>query len=325
MSPPKSIRVLAVAVLALFAPASAAQSFPARPIKLVVGYAPASGADVIARLIAAKLSDSLKQSVVVENKPGAGGITAAVEFARAPADGYTLMVGAMPQMIITHVTAAKPAFHPLRDFAPVAQIVSVDLVLVINPQKVPATNLKEFAAWTQKQPVSFFGTPGPGSVGHFLATMYGSATTSKVEPVHFKQTGDSVAALLGGEIHALFVTYTVAASLAKAGKLRALAVTSSTRSPLFPETPTVKEAGFGDLEAGSWYGVLAPAATPAEVLNLLSAEVVKAANSPDMRSKLDEAGMTPAVLPRERFAASMSNDLARWAGVVKSTGFKTQE
>jgi tripartite-type tricarboxylate transporter receptor subunit TctC len=235
------------------------------------------------------------------------------------------MVGAMPQMIITHVTAAKPAFHPLRDFAPVAQIVSVDLVLVVNPQKVPATNLQDFAAWTQKQPVSFFGTPGPGSVGHFLATMYGSATTSKVEPVHFKQTGDSVTALLGGEIHALFVTYTVAASLVKSGKLRALAVTSSARSPLFPETPTVREAGYADLEAGSWYGVFAPAGTPPDVLNVLSAEVVMAANSPDMRSKLDEAGMTLAALPRDRFAASMGNDVVRWDRVVKSTGFKTQE
>lgn len=319
-------RPVAAALAALVAaPIARAQTaYPSRPIKLVVGYAAASGADVVARLVANKLSESLKQSVVVENKAGAGGVIAAQEFVRAPVDGHTLLLAAMPQMIISHAANPKPTFHPLRDFAPVSQIVSVDLVLITNPQKVPATNLKEFIAWSHKQPVNFFGTPGPGTVGHFLATMFADTAKAKVEPVHFKATGDSVTALLGGEIHALFVTYTVAASLAKAGKVRALAVTSPTRSPLFSDTPTVREIGYPDLEAGSWYGMFAPANTPQDILDKLSAELVKAAKSADMRAKFEEAGMSVTALNREEFARSLQDDLARWGRVVKSTGFTTQ-
>lgn len=303
----------------------AQNAYPSRPIKLVVGYAPASGADVVARLIANKLSESLKQSVIVENKAGAGGVIAAQEFVRAPADGYTLLLAAMPTIIVNYAANPKLPFHPLRDFAPVSQIVSADLVLITNPQKVPATNLKEFIAYAQKQPVNFFGTPGPGTVGHFLSTMFADTAKAKVEPVHFKATGDSVVALLSGNIHALFVTYTVADSLAKAGKVRALAVTSATRSPLFPDTPTVKELGFPNLEVGSWYGILAPANTPPDILNKLSAEVVKITKMPDVSAKLEEAGMRVTALNREEFARSMKNDLAMWERVVKSTGFKPQE
>jgi tripartite-type tricarboxylate transporter receptor subunit TctC len=203
--------------------------------------------------------------------------------------------------------------------------VSVDLVLITNPQKVPATNLKEFVAYAQSQPVNFFGTPGPGTVGHFLSTMFADTAKTKVEPVHFKATGDSVTSLLSGDIHALFVTYTVAASLAKAGKVRALAVTGATRSPLFPQTPTVKEVGYAELEAGSWYGVFAPVNTPPDILDKLSAEIVKDSNVPEMRAKFEEQGMSVTALNRDEFARGMKGDLARWDRVVKSTGFTTKE
>lgn len=300
-------------------------AYPSRPVKLVVGYAPASGADVVARLIASKLADSLKQPFVVENKPGAGGAIATQELVRMPPDGYTLMLAAMPQMIINYVASPKPKFDPVRDFAPVAQIVSVDLVLVVNPQRVPATNLKEFMAWSQKQPVTFFGTPGPGTVGHFLSVMYADSAKAKVEPVHFKATGDSLANLLSGDLHALFVTYTVAAAQIKAGKLRALAVTSSARAPLFPDVPTVKEAGYPELEAGSWYGVFAPAGTPADILDKLSAEIVKGAQSPESKAKFEDAGMSVTALNRGEFAGAMKSDLVKWGKVVKATGFVAQD
>ena len=317
--------IAALTVLSVSPLSRAQNAYPTRPIKLVAGYAPASGADVVARLIANKLSESLKQSVFVENKPGAGGIIAAQEFVRAPADGYTLLLAAMPQLIINYAANPKLPFHPLRDFAPVAQIVSVDLVLITNPQKVPATNLKEFVAYAQTQPMMFFGTPGPGTVGHFLSTMFADTAKAKVEPVHFKATGDSVTSLLSGDVHALFVTYTVAASLAKAGKVRALAVTSATRSPLFPDTPTVKEAGYSELEAGSWYGVFAPVNTPPNLLDKLSAEIVKDAAVPEMRAKFEEQGMSVTALNRDEFARAMKSDVARWDRVVKATGFTTKE
>lgn len=319
-------RALCALAALMAAPKGYAQaSYPSRPIRLMVGYSGGSGADFVARVIANGLSASLKQGVVVENKPGAGGVIAAQEVARAPSDGYTLLLAAMPQMIINFAADPKLPFHPFHDFAPVSQIVSADLVLITNPQKVPAASLKELIAWSQKQPVSFFGTPGPGTVAHFLSSIYGETAKAKVEAVHFKSTGDSVTALLGGSLHALFVTYPVAASLAKAGKVRALAVSSPTRSPLFPDTPTVKEAGFPELEAGSWYGVFAPARTPPDLLNRLSAEVVRAARAPELRGKFEEAGMSVTATPREAFARGMQADLERWTRVVKATGFTRQD
>ncbi len=317
--------VVAALTALMVAPIVRAQSaYPSRPIKLVVGYGAASGADVVARVIAQRLSEAFKQNVIVENKAGAGGLIAAQEFVRAPNDGYTLMLGAMPTLIISPATNSKIAFDPLRDFAPVSQVVSVDLVLITNPQKTPATNLKEFIAYSQKQPVNFFGTPGPGTVGHFLSAMFEDTAKAKVEPVHFKATGDSVTALLSGDIHALFVSYPVAVALAKAGKVRALAVTGATRSPQYPDTPTVREVGYPKLEASSWYGVFAPANTPQEILKRLSAEFVKAANLPEVMASYDEQGLRVTALNQEQFAAAMKRDMAKWGAVVKATGFTTQ-
>lgn len=317
--------VVASLAAMMVAPTVRAQgTFPSRPIKLVVGYGAASGADVVARVIASKLSETLKQSVIVENKAGAGGLIAAQEFVRAPADGHTLMLGAMPTLIISPASNSKLAFDPFRDFAPVSQIVSVDLVLITNPQKTPATTLKEFIAQSQKQPVNFFGTPGPGTVGHFLAAMFEDTAKAKVEPVHFKATGDSVTALLSGEIHALFVSYPVAAALAKAGKVRALAVTSATRSSLYPDTPTVKEVGYPELEAGSWYGVFAPASTPHDILDRISAEFVSAAKSPEVVAKYEEQGLRVTALNQAQFGTAMKADMVKWGKVVKATGFTTQ-
>lgn len=312
---------------ALFAASAlhAQEAYPSRPIKMLVGYAPASGADVVARLVASKLGESLKQTVVVENKAGAGGVIAAQELMRAPADGYSLMLAAMPQMIISAAANPKLPFNPLRDFAPVAQVVSVDLVLVVNPQKVAATSFKDFIAHAQQQPINFFGTPGPGSVGHFLATMFADSAKAKVEPVHFKATGDSLTALVGGEIHALFVSYPVAVGLAKSGKVRALAVTAATRSPIYPDAPTMREIGHVDLEAGSWYGVFAPANTPTAILDKLSAEILAGARTPEMRAKFDEAGLSLAALNRDEFARGMKDDLARWDKVVKASGFTLKD
>lgn len=321
-------QVLATLAACIAAPAAMAQApgpYPSRTIKIVIGYAPASGADVVARLIANRLQESLKQTVVVENRPGAGGVPAALEFTRAPADGYTLMVGAMPQFSIAHATNPKLPYHPLRDFAPVSQICTADVVLIIDPKKVPATNLKELIAWAQKQPITFFGTPGQGTLGHFTAAMLAEAGKFKVEPVHFKATGDSMTALIGSQIHAQFVTYTVAAAQAKAGNVRALAVTSAARSPLFPDTPTMRELGLPDLEVGSWYGLLAPAATPPEILDKLSAELVSAAKAPEIRSKLEDAGLRVTGTTRAEYARLMKDELVQWERVVKTTGFKTQE
>lgn len=324
----KRSRFASIAALSLFValPLQAADAdYPSKPIRLLVGYAPASGADVVARILAAKLQETFKSGVVVENKPGAGGQIAAQETVRATSNGYTLMLGAMPQISIAPATNPKLPYDPLKQLAPVSQVVGTDLVLITNPQKVTAGSMQEFVAWSQSQPALFFGTPGPGTVGHFGAYFLADVVKAKIEPVHFKSTADSLTAMLSGDIHAQFVPFAVAAPLVKAGKLRALLVTGPERTPLFPETPTSREAGYPDVQFTSWYGVFAPVGTPADILDKLSAEVVKATHAAQTRARLEDAGLRVTGTGRQEFDRIIRTDAARWGKVVEATGFKAQD
>lgn len=325
MSTPFRIRLhLCLAVLLTASPfaANAADPMPAnKPLRLLVGYAPASGADVVARLLANQLQQSFKAGVIVENKPGAGGVLAAQEVMRATPDGHTLMLAAMPQMAILPVISKVP-YSVEKDFVPVSQVVGTDLVLVTNPQRVPSGSMQEFAAWAKKQSRLFFGTPGPGTVGHFGAYLLADAVGVQVEPVHFRSTGDQVAALLSGDIQAQFFSYAAAASLAKAGKVKALMTTSPTRSAMFPDTPTSTEVGYPGLLFTSWYGVFAPAGTPPQVIDKLNAEIVNATQDPDTRAKLEGAGLRVTGTSRAAFTQLLNEDIKRWGEVVRATGFK---
>lgn len=317
--------VLLLAGLALPVVAADAQ-FPSRPIRLLVGYAPSSGADVTARFVAERLQESLKQGVVVDNKPGAGGLIAAQELARAAPDGYTLMLAAMPQISILPAANPKLPYDPQRDFAPVSQATATDLVLVTNPKRVPSASLQAFVKWAREQPSSlFFATPGQGSVAHFGSHALADALKVKIETVHFKTTSESTQATVGGDIHAQLVTHAVAAPLVKAGQLRALADTGPTRSAVFPDVPTFKELGYPAMVFDSWYGVFAPANTPVEILDKLNAEVVKATRNPETRAKLEAAGLRVTGTTREEFARVIKYDNTRWAKAVYATGFKMQE
>jgi tripartite-type tricarboxylate transporter receptor subunit TctC len=304
--------------------ASAADNdFPTKPIKLLVGYAPASGADVVARQVAAKLQESLKQPVVVENKPGAGGVIATQEVVRSTPDGYTLLLAAMPQIAILPIIEKVP-YNVSKDLVPVSQVVVTELVLVTNPQKVPSATMADFVAWAKKQPSLFMGTPGPGTVGHFGASILGDAIKVKVEPVHFRTTGDQMSALLNGDIQAQFFSFPAAAAQVQAGKLKALLVTGPARSATFPDTPTSVEAGYPTLQFASWYGVLAPAGTPTAVLDKLNGEIAKLSRAADTRTKFEEQGMRVTGSSRDDFAKVIQGDVTRWGEVVKSSGFKSQ-
>ena len=320
-------RLLASLLLGLAVPVAAADAqFPTKTIRLLVGYAPASGADVTARFIAERMQDSLKQSVVVENKPGAGGLIAARELLRAAPDGYTLMLAAMPQISILPSASAKPPYDPQRDFAAVSQATATDLVLVTNPKRAPSDSLEAFVKWAREQPSSlFFATPGQGSVAHFGSHVFADALKLRLETVHFKTTSESTTATVGGDIHAQLVTHAVAAPLVKAGQLRALADTGPTRSAVFPDVPTFRELGYPQMQFDSWYGVFAPANTPAEILDKLNAEIVKATRNPETRAKLEAAGLRVTGTTREEFARVIHVDNARWAKAVQATGFKMQE
>lgn len=322
----RQIRMPVLALLLSFSGlASASEAeFPSKPVRLLVGYAAASGADVVARVIATHLEQHFKYGVIVENKAGAGGVIAAQEVARATPDGHTLLVAAMPQIAILP-SISKVPYNAERDFAPVSQVVGTDLVLVVNPQRVPVTNMAEFAAWSRKQPSLFFGTPGPGTVGHFGAYLFADSIGTKIEPIHFRSTGEQVTGLLNGDIHAEFFSYAAAVPLVKAGRLKALLATSPTRSSMFPDVPTAQEAGFPRLQFTSWYGVFAPAKTPPAILNQLSNELLEASKSPRIRSKLEEAGLRVTGIPRVEFAQVIKDDISRWGQVIKSTGFKSQD
>lgn len=303
--------------------ATAADAFPQKPIRLLVGYGPGSGADLAARLVGSTMQDSLKQSVIVENKSGAGGSIAAAEVARATPDGYTLLLGAMPQIAILPAIS-KVAYDVDKDFKPVSQIGGTGLVLGVNPEKVPSESVEAFVKWAKEQSLLFFGTPGAGTVGHFGSALAGDTFGVKVEPIHYRNVGDQLAALVNGDIHAQFFSYGAALPLVQSGRVKALMDTSPQRSAMFPDVPTARELGYNALEFTSWYGIFAPAGTPDAIRQKLSAEVAKAAQSPDTKQKLEEIGLVVTGTSSDAFATVIQDDVERWRKVIDASGFKQE-
>ncbi|PHM19019.1 MAG: MFS transporter [Curvibacter sp. PD_MW3] len=318
--------VLAAATLlaCVAAPTVQAQAaYPSRPVRIIVGFPAGTGPDIVARLLAQKLSEGWGNlGVIVDNKPGAGGLIAASEAARATPDGYTLMLGETGQLSIAPSSYNKLPYNPTKDFAPVSQVVSADFALLVNPQKVPAKNVKEFVSWTQQQKGLFMATFGAGTPGHFGAFMFGEAVKLKPEAVHYKSTADALGGLFSGDVQGVFASVGLAAPNVKAGKLVALGTTGATRTPALPDVPTIKEQGYPTLEFSSWFGIVAPARTPADVLAKLSADVQKAVKSPDTRAKLEEAGFRVTGTNADEFARIIAADTITWGKAVAATGFK---
>ncbi len=314
--------LLAVAALAGVSAMAHAQTYPARSVRMIVGFPAGTGPDIAARVLAQKLQDSAGYTIVVDNKAGAGGLIAAQEAARAPADGYTIMLGEVGQLSIAPSSYSKLPYDVQRDFAPVSQIVSSNFVLLTNPEKNPSKTAKEFAAWAKAQPKFFMATFGAGTPGHFGAFMFADAVGTSVEPVHFKATGDAVSALLSGDVPAVFASVALALPNVKAGKMRALAVSGSDRAGALPDVPTLKEQGFAQLDFSSWFGIVAPGATPAAILDKLSADVRNAVNAPETKTKLQDMGFKVTGTTREAFAKIIQDDTAVWGKAVRGTGFK---
>lgn len=302
---------------------TAAAGYPSKPVRIIVGFAAGTGPDIVARLLAQKLSEGWGNlGVIVDNKPGAGGLIAATEAARAAPDGYTLMLGETGQLSIAPSSYNKLPYDPARDFVPVSQVVTSDFVLLVNPQKVPARNVKDFVAWTQQQKGLFLATFGAGTPGHFGAFMFGDAVKLKPEPVHYKNTADALGGLFSGDVQGVFASVGLAAPQVKAGKLAALGTTGATRNPSLPDVPTIKEQGYANLEFSSWFGIVAPARTPPEVVARLNADVVRAVQSPEGRAKMEEAGFRVTGTSAQEFARTIANDTATWGKAVAATGFK---
>ncbi len=300
-----------------------AQSYPTRPVRIIVGFPAGTGPDIVARLLAQKLSEGWGNlGVIVDNKPGAGGLIAASEAARATPDGYTLMLGETGQLSIAPSSYNKLPYDPVKDFIPVSQVVSADFVLLVNPLKVPAKNVKEFVDWTKQQKGLFMATFGAGTPGHFGAFMFGDAVQLKPEPVHYKSTSDALGGMFGGDVQGVFASVGLAAPNVKAGKLTALASTGPQRTAALPDVPTFKEQGYANLEFSSWFGIVAPARTPADIVARLNADIVKAMRSPDGKQKMEDAGFRVTATSREEFARIIAADTVTWGKAVAATGFK---
>ncbi len=315
----------ALACAAAFAPAAQAQAsgYPNKPVRIIVGFPAGTGPDIVARQLAQELSKAWGgQGVIVDNKPGAGGLIAASEAARAPADGYTLMLGETGQLSIAPSSYNKLPYDPAKDFIPVSQVVSADFALLVNPQKVPSKNVKDFVEWTKSQKGLFMATFGAGTPGHFGAFMFGEAIKVKPEAVHYKTTADALGGMFSGDVQAVFASIGLAAPNVKAGKLVALGTTGPTRAGALPDVATIKEQGFPSLEFSSWFGIVAPAKTPADIVAKLNADIVKAVASPEGKAKLEEMGFRVTGTSRDQFARIIAADTVTWGKAVAATGFK---
>jgi tripartite-type tricarboxylate transporter receptor subunit TctC len=310
------IQTAAIAVLLGSANAAMAQAWPAKNVTIVVPFATGGTTDAIARSLGQELSKSLGQPVIVENKPGAGATIGADYVAKAKPDGYTLLLGAVHHTIASSVYKKLP-YDFQRDFAPVSTVALVPNVLVVNPN-VPAKNVQELIALAKKSPGKLtYGSNGNGTGQHLIGTQFGNASGADILHVPYKGSGPLTIDLLGGQVDMSFDTVTPVLSHIRAGKLRALAVTTIKRSAALPNVPTLDESGLKGFDQGTWFGVLAPAATPKDVLGRLNAEIVKIVNAPDFRKRMDDIGAVPIGNSAAQMAAQIKGDTERYAKVVK--------
>ena len=313
----------ALAALAPLAAPAQTPGYPSKPVRIIVGFPAGTGPDIVARLLAQKLSEGWGNlGVIVDNKPGAAGLIAASEAARAAPDGYTLMLGETGQLSIAPSSYNKLPYDPAKDFIPVSQVVTSDFVLLVNPAKVPAKNVKEFVDWTRQQKGLFMATFGAGTPGHFGAFMFGEAIGIKPEAVHYKSTGDAMTGIFGGDVSGVFASAGLAAPNVKSGKLVALGSTGGQRTAALPEVATFKEQGYPSLEFNSWFGIVAPAKTPPEIVAKLNADIVRAMRSPDGQKKMEDAGFRVTGTSQQDFANIIAADTRTWGKAVAATGFK---
>lgn len=300
-----------------------AQTYPVKPIRMLFGYTAGGAGDVSARMLAQKLSESLGQNVVVENRPGAGGAIADEAVARAPADGYTLLYAAGSTAILPALRSRLP-YDVERDFAPVSLVVITSFALVIHPS-VPVRDAKALIELARSQPGKLtFGSPGVGSSAHFAAELFNMMADVKMLHVPYKGPPEATTAVVAGQIDLAFPSVTGALPLITAGKLKALGVSSASRAALLPSVPTLSEAGIGGYQRGGWNGVLVPAAVPKDIIARLNGAIVKGVNSPEIRDAFVKQGLEIQTTTPEQFAAFIRNEMAQNAKVVKFAGIKVE-
>ena len=314
-------------VMALVLPCTGVlgQSYPSKPIHLVVPYPPGGPLDIMARAIGHKLTEAWSQPVVVDNRAGAGGNIGADLVAKSPADGYTLLMGAVATHAINPTLYAKVPYDALKDFAPVALVAQVPNILVVNPS-VPARSVRDLIELLRARPGYLnFGSGSTGSTGHLAGELFNTMAGVKMVHIPYKGGAPAMADLLSGQVQLMFDNLANALPHVKAGRLRALAVTTLARAPAMPELPTLAESGLPGFDLSTWFGVMAPAGTTTEIVVKLNAEIVRALNAKDMRERLEKMGAEPpANNTPERFAAFIRAEAAKYAKVVRDSGAKVE-
>lgn len=312
-----ALQTLAALALSPVAGMARAQAWPTQPITLVVPFPPGGTTDVIARALGDRLAQALGQRVIVDNRPGAGATLGANLVAKSRPDGHTLLMGAVHHTIASSVFRRLP-YDFQRDFAPVSTVALVPNVLVVNAA-TPAQNVRELVALARARPGHLnFGSNGNGTAQHLIGTLFQRLTGTDIAHIPYGGSGPLITALLGAQVTMSFDTVTPVLPHVRNGRLRALAVTTARRSSALPEVPTLHEAGLAGFDIGTWFGVLAPAATPRDVVARLNDEIVKAINAPDLRRRLEEIGAEPVGNSPEAMARQIADETTRFAELVRT-------
>ena len=302
--------------------AFAAEGYPTRPIRMIVGFAPGGGTDLTARPVAQKLSELLGQQVIVENRPGAAGNIATEQVARAAPDGYTILMGTIAALAINPSLYGNLKFDPETDFAPVIQVVDATNVLALHPS-VAVNSVAELTALARQKSLSA-GSSGIGATGHLAIELYNLMTGVKLVHVPYKGGGPAMTDLVGGQVHLIFATLASDIPQIKAGRIKGIAVTTARRAALLPDVPTLSEAGLSGFDANNWYGIVVPARTPRAIIERLNAEVTKILHLPDVKATLLNQGLDPAPGTPEQFGAYMKSERVKWAKVIRESGAKAE-
>jgi tripartite-type tricarboxylate transporter receptor subunit TctC len=321
------VRLLALAVAAvslLFSPSTLrAQDYPNRPVHIIVPFGAGGPADVFARVLAQYLQESLKQSFVVEDRPGAGAIIGTDAVAKSAPDGYTLLLMSNTHTTNESLMPNKP-FQLMRDFVPVSPINYSDLLMVAHPS-TGVKNLKDFIALAKSKPGELnYASSGPGTPYHMAGELFKSMTGTKIEHVPYKSSGDARSGIIGGHVQMMFDAITTMAENVKAGQVIALGTTGAKRSSVLPDVPTIAEAGVPGYEAIIWLGVMAPAGTPKPIIDKLNAEITKVMNNPEVKANWAKQGAVPMPMSPAEFDKYLRADIAKWAEVVKISGAKIE-
>jgi tripartite-type tricarboxylate transporter receptor subunit TctC len=309
-------------VLSLAASLSHAQTYPTKNVRIIVGLAPGGTTDVFTRTLAQRLTEAWGQTVIVENRPGASGMIGGEAVAKAAPDGYTLLVSPQTSLAVAPALYGKAPYDTAKDFAPVSLLGSTPLVMIVHPS-FPAKTFKDFIELARKQPLTY-GSGGVGSSPHMTGELISAALGVKMTHVPYKGENPAIADTIGGQIPIMFGNLPVALPHVRSGRVVALATTTAKRSPLAPEIPTMSEGGIKDFEMATWYGMLAPAGTPPELVAKIQRDAARVLSDPETRERLTKMGVDLILSTPEEFKAYLNSEIARYTKIIKAAGLKAE-